>query len=804
MLPIHRKHQNNKSKTLLGVLVLFFVIIFAGILLPNTNCSAALTYTADQKVYLDRWGFTPTQIGWLQQHDYPYSTIDTLYNKDYATKYPGTAAAQMIKNLEADDDAAARGTDLTGAGKGWELSRDSCGLNLKCWTAWLAEKILALFGLLLYLGAALLDVSLMLPKLLGGFTKAPIVTTGWPIVRDLANMFFALILLVIAFATILRLESYGMKAILWRLVVAALLINFSLVIAGVIIDGSNVLTNFFIQGRFEIKSTGASAGISEALMNGLKLTNIYNVNSQGIQVSSGASADLQKNLQGELGFSTIFTNLLLGIIFVLVAAFVFFSAAILFFIRLVALWILCIFAPMAWLAMILPATRTIWNKWWHEFIKWIIFAPVFAFFIYLTAAIINNNVFANILNQNISVTQNQGWLISTFVQNLSFIVNYAILVIFMVAGLFFARQAGIHGAAGLYNATVSARKSLGRGASRWAAGGAKVPGADWLSKKIGPQKWAEKGWARLAKVAQAPGVAKRFIAPMASPRVWTRTWSEMQKRADEAAFGKPAGSIMDIWESMKKLSPTDFRKAISQEGMFAQLEHQRGVARRFNEFNDTFKDEKQLTAATRKAKNPLDMEAFDRLVTTRNATNTLFQELEIPYNPSSIRQYYKARYGDTAEGARIAADLSAIGIASGNYPFAGITRWDEKLGRNRFAKDDAEHMEIFMIKMKELEPQLWARTVHPDSFIERDREGAIIGLHSFAKEFIPRMTALHIKQADRFQPRTWEMLTRKDIFAEIQKLNKNLSNKIEEIRTTRSGPLRETGREEPREYGKEP
>ena len=43
------------------------------------------------------------------------------------------------------------------------------------------------------------------------FIDVRTVEIGWGIVRDLCNMFFILILLVIAFATILRRESYSAK-----------------------------------------------------------------------------------------------------------------------------------------------------------------------------------------------------------------------------------------------------------------------------------------------------------------------------------------------------------------------------------------------------------------------------------------------------------------------------------------------------------------------------------------------------------------------------------------------------------------
>jgi len=78
------------------------------------------------------------------------------------------------------------------------------------------------------------------------FTDVPIVQEGWTITRDLANMFFVLILLVIAMATILKVETYGMKSLLPKLIAVALLINFSLVFCGVVIDSSQILTSFFL------------------------------------------------------------------------------------------------------------------------------------------------------------------------------------------------------------------------------------------------------------------------------------------------------------------------------------------------------------------------------------------------------------------------------------------------------------------------------------------------------------------------------------------------------------------------------
>ena len=58
-----------------------------------------------------------------------------------------------------------------------------------------------------------------------------IVKLGWVMVRDVANMFFVVALLIIAFATMLGLEKYEWKKSMAKLILMVKLINFSNLIA---------------------------------------------------------------------------------------------------------------------------------------------------------------------------------------------------------------------------------------------------------------------------------------------------------------------------------------------------------------------------------------------------------------------------------------------------------------------------------------------------------------------------------------------------------------------------------------------
>ena len=111
----------------------------------------------------------------------------------------------------------------------------------------------ALCGLFLIICNYFLNA--MLSPNLYNFTSEPIITTGWVAVRDVCNLFFLLILLFIAFCTILQIEKYHAKKILLTFILMALLVNFSKPIAIFIFDGSQLLMNFFLT-----KISSASGG----------------------------------------------------------------------------------------------------------------------------------------------------------------------------------------------------------------------------------------------------------------------------------------------------------------------------------------------------------------------------------------------------------------------------------------------------------------------------------------------------------------------------------------------------------------
>jgi len=119
----------------------------------------------------------------------------------------------------------------------------------------------------------------------------PAVSIGFGISLQIANVVFVIAIIAIAFATILRWKEYEAKKLLSKLILATLLVNFSLLIAGVMLDASNVFTLYFIS-----QDKVNAEGIGEAFS-----PQIFNI---GAVYGGGATYDdeaLFKNLEARYG-----------------------------------------------------------------------------------------------------------------------------------------------------------------------------------------------------------------------------------------------------------------------------------------------------------------------------------------------------------------------------------------------------------------------------------------------------------------------------------------------------------------------
>lgn len=200
-----------------------------------------------------------------------------------------------------------------------------------------------------------------------GFVRVEAVVTGWKLVRDISNVFFSVILVIIALGSVLKIESYSWKQLLPKFVVMAILINFSKTICGVFTDVATVAMATFA-GSF-----GNSFAIG--LVGAFNLASIadFEPSSTGdASVYEGTSA---VSLFGAYLAAAIMT-LVFGMIMVVLVA--------VFFLRIVMLWFLIVLSPLAYIARILPMTKSYSSEWWSMFGKWVMVGPMMTFFLWLT------------------------------------------------------------------------------------------------------------------------------------------------------------------------------------------------------------------------------------------------------------------------------------------------------------------------------------------------------------------------------------------------------------------------------------
>lgn len=223
-------------------------------------------------------------------------------------------------------------------------------------------------------------------------TMSLVVREGFKITLALANLGFVLAIIVIAIMTILRYESYALKSTLWKLVAAAILVNFSLVICAAILNFSDTLTSFFLDSFSASCATGTNTPniinrndcFARALAGSFGPQKLW----VGLQYNStgGPALDPQRLQDAGSDLASILVpilNLIFPTIFLIVTVIALGGFFIMLLIRYIYLAILLILMPMAWLLWIFPATEKHWKDWWNKFITWTMFAPIVMFFIYL-------------------------------------------------------------------------------------------------------------------------------------------------------------------------------------------------------------------------------------------------------------------------------------------------------------------------------------------------------------------------------------------------------------------------------------
>lgn len=223
---------------------------------------------------------------------------------------------------------------------------------------------------------------------------------AWGIMRDVANIGLLFGFILMGVLLILNVDGGGhghghgggisAKKAIPRLIIFAVLLNFSLFASQFVIDVSNAFSASFATLAGERCATTTSNGASTA--GGQELEDCANIGIAGqvlqvagvnkIWVFGESSDEAFKNLVDRPYSYTV--SLMLLSIFVLVTAMVLFAGAIMLVVRVVVLTLLMITSPIGFAGMAIPKLQGIASMWWDKLISQSFFAPVYLLLIFMS------------------------------------------------------------------------------------------------------------------------------------------------------------------------------------------------------------------------------------------------------------------------------------------------------------------------------------------------------------------------------------------------------------------------------------
>ncbi|MEK7590341.1 MAG: hypothetical protein AAB454_01370 [Patescibacteria group bacterium] len=339
--------------------------------------------------------------------------------------------------------------------EGLKEAGTSCGfLEIWCYLTEFFNWVAIQIGLgISYIGALLITIAAAFIQVLVEVSRTIIsnqmILTGFKITLSVTNLGFVLAIVVIAFSTILRFQTYGAKQLLWKLIVAAVLVNFSLTIASVLIDFANVIGMSFVDA-----SSGGNINSFAA-----NLANSLNIQETAKGAGFGSVVE---------GYFKMLASITLTAIFNLLLVVVFFALAFMMLIRNIYLMILIILMPIVWLLWIFPNLSGHWSKWWSNFIRWTFFFPAMMFFVYVSifASKEITTTITNIANGTKEITAASNLAgeggIGTENNFIASVLATLAKMGILVGGLIAANSLGINGA--------SAAMGIAKGAKNWAVG----------------------------------------------------------------------------------------------------------------------------------------------------------------------------------------------------------------------------------------------------------------------------------------------------------------------------------------------
>ena len=191
---------------------------------------------------------------------------------------------------------------------------------------------------------------------------------AWVIMRNISNVAFIVAFLVIIYSqlTSVGISNYGVKKMLPRLVIAAVLVNLSFTFCAVLLDLSNVTGYAFQDAFMGIKNTISTVGENTGV--GWTWSEVIVMILSNGALAGGVVATVAMGAE----LLPLALSALVGIGLVLLLVLLIMAA------RQALIVILIIISPLAFVCYLLPGTEKWFKKWRDLFFTMLVFFPAFA------------------------------------------------------------------------------------------------------------------------------------------------------------------------------------------------------------------------------------------------------------------------------------------------------------------------------------------------------------------------------------------------------------------------------------------
>ncbi|MCL2869189.1 hypothetical protein FWF48_00025 [Candidatus Saccharibacteria bacterium] len=225
-------------------------------------------------------------------------------------------------------------------------------------SSWLAKSIDNLYNNVLS--------KFLVTKPLSTDTESPIYTV-WSYMRNVANVVFIIFMLVVVYSQVtgLGINNYGIKKVLPRIIIAAILVNLSYLICTIAVDVSNIL-GASLSGLF-VSIREAAAAKSGAVAVNFTFTDLLAGGAGAVGAGAGFIA-----AGGWTGLLALIVPVILSAALAVIAAIIILAA------RQGLIVLLVLISPLAFVAYLLPNTEKWFEKWRKMLMQMLIIFPAFS------------------------------------------------------------------------------------------------------------------------------------------------------------------------------------------------------------------------------------------------------------------------------------------------------------------------------------------------------------------------------------------------------------------------------------------